>query len=140
MVLCQPTYPLSLKYARSEILVKLQNHPKKMNFFYETSQRFQDTWTIQFPLVKMLQGNDREVQHVKCIVCGVVWRRDMIPSVKLDILKNNVGKQNVIKHFATYWGEKRWNVCEQTMLACLKWCNLCKHASHDHHWKSASHA
>ncbi len=46
----------------------------------------------------MLQGNDREVQHVKHIACSVVWKKDMIPSVKLDILEKNVGKQNVIKN------------------------------------------
>jgi hypothetical protein len=107
---------------------------------YETSQKFQNTWTAHFPLAKMLQSNDREVQHVKCIVCSVVWRRDMIPNVKLDILEKNVGKQNVITFLPHIGMKKKWNVCGQKMLACLKWCNLCKHALHNHHWKSVNHA
>ncbi len=28
---------------------------------YETSQKFQNTQTVKFPLAKMLQGNDKEV-------------------------------------------------------------------------------
>jgi hypothetical protein len=56
-----PTYmPFILEVCEILYLNEDAKPPKKMKKSYETSQKFQNTWTVKFLLAKMLQGNDRE--------------------------------------------------------------------------------
>ncbi len=68
----------------------------------------------------VLQGVDGDVQHVKCIVCSSIWRKDMTLGVKLYTFKENMLGNESQQKFATHWNEKGWNVHEQTMLTCWK--------------------
>jgi hypothetical protein len=47
----------------------------------------------------MLKGKDGEVHNVKCVVCSIVIRKDLILCPKSNTFDTHVSKKNVTKVF-----------------------------------------
>jgi hypothetical protein len=53
-------------------------------------------WVTQFPWVKMLRSETRDVHHVKCLVCSFVKGKDVILGPKANTIEKHAGKTSVV--------------------------------------------
>jgi hypothetical protein len=57
--------------------VKTMKEWNKKN--YEPFKKCQDSWATFFPLIELLQWNDRKVHNVKCVLCSKIAKKEKRP-------------------------------------------------------------